>query len=69
MGLTSVQNEKELELYINQNLMNTFKGTYLGQRTREHTSEEDLEGEAPQKRQKSQEITNTNKNSEKTVSE
>jgi len=45
MGLTSVQNEKELELFLPGNLVSTFKQTYIGQRTRENTIEDELEEE------------------------
>jgi hypothetical protein len=55
MGLTTVQNEKELELYLNPNLINTFKQSYLCKRVNDDTdTDEDLEATAaPQKRQKS----------------
>ena len=53
MGLTSVKNDKELELYIDPNLISTFKHSYLCKRIKDETFEEDLEAKAPQKRQKS----------------
>mgnify|MGYP001434736291 CR=1 FL=1 len=56
MGLTSVENEKELNLYLSPNLISTFKQSYLGKRVRvkddtETESDEDLEDNAPKKRQ------------------
>jgi len=53
MGLTSVLNEKELELYLNPNLISKFKESYLCKRIKDETFDEDLEANAPQKRQKS----------------